>query len=133
MQDERTDRVTFFASKDEPTTDFLLGHGIADNLPLVAILAEGRMLGPVKMFVVGDSTNFLMANRMQRAGEIKEVTDEAVRSGKAHFSRTRAPFTAHLSPEAAVEVLSKLETELLTSETVNDYRAMLNRTKAVWK
>lgn len=133
LQDERTDRVTFFASETKPTKDFHRTYGIDGNLPLLAILAEGRKLGPVKMFVVGDSSHFLMASRMPRAGEVKEVTDEAVRSSKAHFSRIRAPFTAHLSPEAAAEVLSGLESEPLTLETVNEYRAMLNGTMDAWK
>lgn len=132
LDDDRTDRVTFFATEKKPTDQFDNEHGLEVNLPLVAILAEGRMLGPVKLFVVGDSVSFLMATRLPRAGEVKEVTDAAAKSGKAYFSRERAPFTSHLTPEAA-DTLRRLETVELTTATVAEYRSMLSNTKEVWQ
>ena len=91
------------------------------------------MLGPVKLFVVGDSVHFLMATRAPRTGEVKQVTDEAVKSGKAYFSRERAPFTSHLTPEAAADTLGRLETLELTTATVAEYRSMMSNVKDVWQ
>ncbi|NVK58363.1 MAG: hypothetical protein HWE26_22475 [Alteromonadaceae bacterium] len=133
LHDDRTERVTFFATETKATDQFHREHGTDGNLPLVAILAEGRMLGPVKLFVVGDSVDFLMATRQPRSGEVKDVTDAAVKSGKAYFSRVRAPFTSHLTAEEAAETLRRLETVELTAATVAEYRAMLSNVPDAWQ
>ena len=133
LNDSRTERVTFYATGSKPDKTFLAQNGLAQNLPLVAVLAEGRLLGPVKMVVVGDSPDFLMATRAPRAGEVKEITDAAVKSNKAFFSRARAPFTAHLTPEDAANALGEMKTDALNVATLGDYRAMLNSVLEVWE
>ena len=68
-----------------------------------------------------------------RGGDTVEVTDAAAKSGKAYFSRERAPFTSHLTPEEAADTLRRLETVELTAATVAEYRSMLSNTKEVWQ
>ncbi len=133
LKDERTERVTFFATESTSDKNYRDSHGVEQNLPLVAVLAEGRLLGPVKMVVVGDGVNFLMATRSPRAGEVKEVTDAAVKSNKAYFTKVRAPFTAHLEPEKAAGVLCKLDAVPLTAATLGEYRNMLCAVAEVWE
>ena len=133
LKDERTERVLFFATPTEPSQDFTEAGGMATNLPGLVVLCEGRILGPVTMQVIYDQPNGLSAGRGPRLGEVKDLLKHAIQSEKGFFADTRAPFTSHLPPDEAIDMLLKLAVEPLTLESRERFQGLLQPLAEAWR
>lgn len=126
LLDPKTERVILFATDTKPSGSFSRNDGPENNLPLVAAIAEFKIPGISSLYVVFDGL-FLTAARQPRYLEVRELLDNAINSGNAFFSKTRAPFTSGLSPENAAQQLLQITPVIpLTSTNRADYFGLLS-------
>lgn len=132
LRDARTERVVFFATEGTPTEDYTARGGLHTNLPMVVVLGIGTVPSSRQLYTVCDAFNFMSAVRGARLAEVKDVTDEAVESGKAYFVSQRAPFTGHLPEGDAVAALTQMSATKMDASNVVQYRRLLQSTPGAW-
>lgn len=125
LKDPSCKEVILFATPEAPTADFSELDGQESNLPLVAAVAKYAIPGITNVYVLFDGA-FLTAARRPRFLEVRDLMDEAEKSGKAVFSPGKALFTSAREPVAAVTALLGLgSTTPFTSATRAQYFALL--------
>lgn len=119
-------RVILFATPSEPSRGYSRDDGPESNLPLVAALVELKAGDVPPMYVVFDGL-FLTAARPPRYGEVRQLLDTAIATGKAFYGAEPVSFTSGLlAEEAAITLISSGELRPLNSASRAHYFSLLS-------
>lgn len=117
--------LTLFALYSVEKVEVFAGDTAKGAAPLV-LLGMGKFAGIGPANVVFDALT-LSVDSQARYAEVRELLDLAMSSGKCFFSEMRAPATAGLSPQEAVDLLCGLEpVHPLTHQNRKTFFALLS-------